>query len=146
LSRGGGYIGASADGSPEYKVGGVTIDWTTVPANNADTTLDDGNVIKSGTKYIPFGCILAKITASGLYGPYDAGASDGRETLTRGACYILNETVASDDGDADNPGAVFEGGRIFSDRVKKIDTGAYVAVWSSTVWNAFPRLLVADGD
>lgn len=29
----------------------------------------------------------------GGYGPYDASATDGRQTLTRSSCYILNETV-----------------------------------------------------
>ena len=32
--------------------------------------------------YIPSGVVLGKITASGLYGPYDDGASDGRQTAT----------------------------------------------------------------
>jgi hypothetical protein len=30
---------------------------------------------------------------SGAYGPYDAAALDGRATLTKGACYLLNRTV-----------------------------------------------------
>lgn len=30
--------------------------------------------------YIPSGCILGKVTASGLLGPYDATANDGRQT------------------------------------------------------------------
>jgi hypothetical protein len=32
--------------------------------------------------YIPSGTVLGKITASGLYGPYDDAASDGRQTAT----------------------------------------------------------------
>ncbi|MGV9540921.1 head decoration protein [Nocardia beijingensis] len=32
--------------------------------------------------YIPSGTILGKVTATGLYGPYDNAASDGRETAT----------------------------------------------------------------
>lgn len=32
----------SADGRPEYVPGGITIDWATVPANAAGTTLADG--------------------------------------------------------------------------------------------------------
>lgn len=31
------------------------------------------------TGYIPSGTLLGKITATGLYGPYDADATDGRE-------------------------------------------------------------------
>lgn len=30
--------------------------------------------------YIKSGCVIAKVTASGLYGPYDNAASDGRQT------------------------------------------------------------------
>ena len=30
--------------------------------------------------YIPSGIVLAKVTATGLYGPYDPDGSDGRET------------------------------------------------------------------
>jgi hypothetical protein len=32
--------------------------------------------------YIPSGTALAKVTATGLYGPYDSTASDGREIVT----------------------------------------------------------------
>lgn len=32
--------------------------------------------------YVPSGTVLGKITASGLYGPYDDAASDGRQTAT----------------------------------------------------------------
>lgn len=32
------------------------------------------------------GSLLCEITASGLYGPYDKSASDGREALTEGKC------------------------------------------------------------
>lgn len=31
--------------------------------------------------YIPSGCAIGKVTATGLYGPYDNSANDGRETL-----------------------------------------------------------------
>lgn len=47
----------------------ITLD---VAAFTAETHFPDG--------VIPSGILLAKITASGLYGPYDATATDGRAT------------------------------------------------------------------
>lgn len=32
--------------------------------------------------YIKSGCVVAKVTASGLYGPYDPDGTDGRQTAT----------------------------------------------------------------
>lgn len=57
--------------------GGVTLDHTTVTP--------DGD----GKKRLKAGTPLGKITATGKYGPYDAGASDGRET----AVCMLGEDV-----------------------------------------------------
>lgn len=66
----GNLMRVSADGQPEMKVGGVTIDWTTVPPVRVATTLADGNVIPVGASALPLGTILCKITASGLFGPW----------------------------------------------------------------------------
>jgi len=43
------------------------------------TKFTAGTHYDATTKVIPSGVVLAKITASGLYGPYDSGASDGRQ-------------------------------------------------------------------
>jgi hypothetical protein len=52
-------VRVSADGSPLYKAGGVTIDWTTVVAvAGADVTLPDGDVIRIGQKYLRYGQVL----------------------------------------------------------------------------------------
>jgi hypothetical protein len=48
----------SADGSPEWKVGGITLDWATVTAEVSDRTLTDGTVIKAGAKGLEYGTIL----------------------------------------------------------------------------------------
>lgn len=54
----------------------VTLDLTKfAPANRKDGT------IKAGT-------FLGKITATGLYGPYDDAATDGRQTAT---CILWND-------------------------------------------------------
>jgi hypothetical protein len=45
--------------------------------------------------YIPSGVVLGKITATGLYGPYDNAASDGRELA---AGFLFNSTKAVSGG------------------------------------------------
>lgn len=55
----------TADGRPEWKTGGVTIDWAnTVTAVGSDTTLPDATVVKNGLKYLRYGQLLCKITAA----------------------------------------------------------------------------------
>lgn len=54
----------------------------TGPGDNPSVTLlvaafDEADHYPDG--YVPSGCVLGKITASGLYGPYDPAASDGTE-------------------------------------------------------------------
>lgn len=56
----------SADGQPEHKVGGVTIDWTTVAAAVAATTLPDGVPIAVGDLFLRFGQVITKITLAGI--------------------------------------------------------------------------------
>lgn len=58
--------------------------------------------------YLRSGTPLGKVTASGLYGPYDNAASDGRETLT----HFLDAPVPMTSGGADVVGPLFEHGRI----------------------------------
>lgn len=62
LHETGNYLEVAADGHPEWKVGGVTIDWATVTAAGADITLGDGTIIKAGQKYLEYGQVLCKIT------------------------------------------------------------------------------------
>lgn len=57
----------SADGAPRFKVGGATIDFTTVPAAlgaGNDTTLPDGSVVKGPFQFLRYGQVLARITGS----------------------------------------------------------------------------------
>lgn len=141
----GGGTPASADGRPEYKPGGVTIDWDTVPANAAETTLADGSVIPAGVKYLPYGLLLARI-GSGKYGPYEPAATDERADAVRGSLYILNWTVRADDDHADNPPGVFDGGRVYPARLKAVTAGAYAATdaWTADVQAALPRVSPAS--
>jgi hypothetical protein len=56
-------IRCSADGRPQHKLGGVTIDWATVAAVNADLALEAGIVVPNGEKYLRYGQVITRITA-----------------------------------------------------------------------------------
>lgn len=137
---------ASADGRPEWKPAGISVDWATVAAvAGADVTLVSGAVIKIGKKYLRYGQVLTKITASGKYGPYDPAALDGRQTLVRGDAFILNETVLEDDLNSNHP-PVFNGGIVFKARILAT-TGAASLAAGPTFANletVFPRLTYAN--
>jgi hypothetical protein len=57
--------------------------------------------------FIPSGTLLGKITASGLYGPYDDGAADGRETCVG---HLLTDIIT--DGTADVSGSLMRHGHV----------------------------------
>lgn len=143
---------ASADGMPEYKTGGVTIDWTTARTAQAGTvTLEDETVIPAATQYLPPGTVLCRITASGKYGPHDPAAGDGRELLNRGETFILNYLVMNDSDrypHKDNPPGAFAGGRVYTDRLRILVADAYTntGAWSPDVQQALPRVLPVDLD
>jgi hypothetical protein len=54
----------SADGSPKYKVGGATVDWSTVSALGSDTTYPDGSIVRTGAKVLRYGQVVCAITGS----------------------------------------------------------------------------------
>jgi hypothetical protein len=101
-----------------FKTNGVTVDWAhaSLVAVAVETTLTDGTVVKVGDKYIRYGTILAKITASGKYAPSKTGAADGTQTLTRGSCFVVNQTILESDLGSDHP-PVFDRGEVWMDRV-----------------------------
>jgi hypothetical protein len=76
-------------------------------------------------------------TGNGKFGPYDPNATDGRQTLSRGDCYILNKTVVQNNPvglnvhNSDNP-AVFESGRVFKSRLL-MTSGAHALAAGPTV-------------
>ncbi|MFG0247833.1 MAG: hypothetical protein ACF8OB_03015 [Phycisphaeraceae bacterium JB051] len=236
-------IQVTADGRPEWKAGGITVDWSTIDALSADETLPDGTVVKAGDKVLPYGTILAEISLgevqtidlsgdadptggtftitydgqttaaiaydasaqavqdalealsnvdpgdivvskstfvytltfrktlgnvsavtvddssltsggsitvsiatstagsySGKYGPADTTASDGRQSLSRGATFILDETVIYSEPHSDHP-AVFEGGRVWEERLQVGKTrDGYTQPALSDLLTAMPRL------
>lgn len=79
---------------------------------------------------------------AGNFGPYDPAATDGRQTLTRGDCFIVNETMLeSQDGESNHP-AVFDGGRarkamiLMTAGTHSLAAGPTVAEFET----AFPRI------
>ncbi len=67
----------------------------TEPGANPSITLDITE-FTAGTHYpngyIPSGCVVGKVTATGLYGPYDNAAADGREVA---AGLLFNGTTVN---------------------------------------------------
>jgi hypothetical protein len=66
--------------------------------------------------YLPSGICLAKITATGLYGPYDDASLDGRQTLTG---HLFEETKVAALTDPDQGGALFWTGVVRESRLPK---------------------------
>lgn len=139
-------IKLSADGNPEVKQGGVTVDWATVAAvSGSDVTLEDGVVVKVGEKYLRYGQTLNKITASGKYGPYDpaAAGSDGRELApSNGNSFLVNQTMKELDMKSDHPEVIY-GGLVFKSRLIQSEAATHTLALGPTLAEllaAFPRL------
>jgi hypothetical protein len=242
---------ASADGRPEYKIGGVSIAWSKVAdVASADVSLEDGIIVAIGDSYLRYGQVICEITQvevvpidlsadddptggtftltvgsfgttgdlawnisaadlktalevlvgsgnvssvtksgfvytvtfapalgnvgtitgdvtdltggvgdtfaitatpstqgdayAGWYGPYDPDATDGRQTLTRGKCFIVDSTVRESDGASDHP-PVFDGGRVWKARMVAT-SGTHTLAAGPTYTEleaAFPRLSYA---
>jgi hypothetical protein len=69
-------VRVSADGSPERKAGGITIDWTTVTAVSADTTLADGTFVPNGGKYLRYGQVVDLIGVAAEVQTVDLSGAD----------------------------------------------------------------------
>lgn len=62
----------------------------------AHSVIVDNDTITAGSasrKRVTGGTLLCKITASGLYGPYDKTATDGRQTLAEEAAVFAHRGV-----------------------------------------------------
>jgi hypothetical protein len=86
----------SADGSPQYKSGGGTVDWTTVSSLGSDTTDPDGSIVRSGLKRLRYGQVMTKIT-----GDTNTATISGTPT---GGTFTL--TVTNPYGDAQTTGTI----------------------------------------
>jgi hypothetical protein len=96
-------ISVSADGRPEMKQGGITLDWTTFAvAFGADPTLADGVIIHAGDQYCRYGQVLSKIispandtiTISATGGTFTVTVTNGNGAATTGAI-AFNATAAT---------------------------------------------------
>jgi hypothetical protein len=136
-------IQVSADGRPEAKTGGITIDWSTRTAQaSTDAVWEENVTLKVGKKGYRYGQVMCRITASGKFGAYDPAASDGRQTLAQGDCVILNRSVLEDERMSDHPEAIV-GGDVFLDRIIHSGTGTHTLAAGPTLAEllaAFPRL------
>jgi len=153
---------ASFDGRPQYKPGGAQIDWSVVSGGSNDatiTTLGDGSKIFGTAKFLRYGQIITKITSTGTnntgyFGPYDPAALDGRQTLTRGECYIVDETVlqyatgiAANSVVNDQIGGVFDAGTVWKDRILQSGTNTHTLAAGPTLAEtntAFPTITYAE--
>ncbi len=145
----------SADGRPNYKTGGVTIDWTKVQtaggSGSNTVSLPDGSTIYDNVKYLRYGQVITMISTTGKYGPYDPTALDGRATLTRGQCFVVDQTVtqyANGVGpnasiQQDQIGGVFDDGLVYFGRLVQSGTNNSTIPLGPTLANfntAFPAL------
>lgn len=55
------FIDVSADGKPESKDRGLTLDWSTIVAVLVDTVLPDDTIVKAGKKFLRYGQVLCRI-------------------------------------------------------------------------------------
>lgn len=139
----------------EAKVGGITIDWALVAAvAGAPVEVQDGLTVQIGNKYLRYGQIMCEVTAvganKGYYGPYNPAAADGREVLTPGKCFFLNETVVKDalpgvpfnTVESDIIG-VWDMGRVYIERILHSGVAAHSLAAGPTLEEftaAFPRV------
>lgn len=64
--------------------------------------------------FFPSGLPLGRVTATGLVGPYESGATDGRQTLIG---FLLFSLRTPKDGTSNVVGAALERGRVRTDRL-----------------------------
>lgn len=105
-----------------------------------DSTTGSGHAVTPAT-------VSQGVASAGKFGPYDPAATDGRQTLTRGECFILNQSVYELDplGGAISPvasdhPAVFDGGLAWKARIL-MTTGTHSLAAGPTVTEfeaAFP--------
>jgi hypothetical protein len=133
LEKVGASIAVCADGKPECKAGGITLEWATVTAASGDYEVNppsDGatgfgsfvgvnslatDYVASGEKFLRFGQVVCKIvggTYDGYYAPYGTASgslASGVLSKAAGDIYFLNESVHEGYNNSNHPQAI-EGG------------------------------------
>lgn len=125
---------ASADGRPEYVVGGITLDLTTLTTTVATVTLPDDYVVPVGVKFVPFGAVLVE-TAGRKYQPWDGVAA-----LVNSKTVIIDRTITSDDPRFDSAPGACNGGTFFEARLKYLTGG----VWTPLTGAMLTALVAAQ--
>ena len=126
---------------------------TFAAAVGTPTVTADGTLLTGGT--MPSATVASSSTPAntGKFGPHDPAATDGRQTLTRGECFVLDETaVFSPYGSAlpgpnEIRGGVIEGGAIWLNRVLQAGAGTASLATGPTLANflaAFPLFTIVE--
>lgn len=144
----------TADGSGLTGGSGPAVAVTTVTPGIPVYEPNERLIVQPGNKFLRYGQIICEVTAEvadkGYYGPYDPDATDGRQTLTPGKCFFLNETVVKDalPGVPFNPVesdviGVWDAGRIYIERIIHSGAAAHSLALGPTQAEflaAFPRV------
>lgn len=119
-----------------------------VPAVTVNHFLTSG-----GSITVAVGTTTQGTSNAGKYGPYDPAATDGRQNLTRGNCWIINRTVKENgaiadlqSGTASDHPQAFDGGTAWKPRIL-MTSGAHSLADGPTVAEfeaAFPRIAYAQ--
>lgn len=119
------------DGRPEWKGGGITIDWGNVTAvSGSPVTFPDDTVVAVGKKGLRFGTVLYRHT-DGTY-----RVADNTTTLVRDEVAVLNESLLEDDFKSNHPGVIV-GGKVWKARLK---VGGGTEPTLANLLAALPRL------
>lgn len=89
---------AEAASGIDWKTGGLTLDWSTVPPNTSATpiTYTDGLQVGQGNAGLPLGTVVTQIAASGLFGPWTAAAGAATTVASGGTVLgVSSLTLAS---------------------------------------------------
>jgi hypothetical protein len=92
-----------------------------VPQMTATHTFTGGT-----TPTVTVATTTAGQTTGGFYGPYDPAATDGRQTLERGRCFLVGKTWKQNDRHGDYPPAV-AGGLLYKGRILATNGAASLA-------------------
>ena len=127
-----GRLSILAKGEGEFKPAGFKIDWSGVTAvSGSDVTLNDGEVVAIGSKYLRYGTIIVD-DGTGVF----VEATD-TSTLVPGKTFILVSTITDQDDSSPVFGGAIDGGRVYKARV--LAGGAGQPSWAN-VYAALPRV------
>lgn len=150
----GAAVESALNALPRIGPGGVTVAKTgTMPGTftltfarslgNVPTLTNGGvgNLTSGSTATLTHGTTTSGEASGGKFGPYDPSASDGRQTLAKGACFMLNRSIREEDAHSDNIG-VLSGGTMWRDRMLCTDGTHSLAVGPTLteVNSVMPRL------